>query len=290
MGLSHGSRLPAPGSRLSSQVSRLTSHVSRLTPMNVYLAAMTSPDSVMRYARPAPELRAAPGMSLRIATFNLFFAKRIDRAIAVARAEPNLAAADVLALQEADETAAHRIAEALGLGFVYYPALRHPRTGRNFGPALLARWPVEADRRLDLPHTGLSSMPRIAIGAGLRIGSELVTVYVVHFGTMREMLPLHQNAQARMVLRDAAGRPGPAVVAGDLNRKGIGRLFEAEGWHWVTRDVGRTHLVWSFDHVFLRGFDRTTVQAGSVHAALAASDHRAVWARIDRAADPRAAT
>ena len=239
----------------------------------------------MRYARAAPRPESVAGSPLRIATFNLFFAERVERAIAVAQAEPNLAAADVLALQEVDEAAAHRIAEALGLGFVYYPALRHPRTGRNFGPALLARWPIEEDRRLDLPYTGLSSMPRIAIGASLRIGGELVSVYVVHFGTMREMLPLHQNAQARMVLRDAALRPGRAVIAGDLNRKGIGRLFEAEGWRWVTRDVGRTHLVWSFDHVFLRGFDRAQARFGSVRAALEASDHRAVWARIDRVVD-----
>ena len=246
---------------------------------------MTASGSIMRYGRPAPRPEPGPGSPLRIATFNLYLAERIDRAIAVAQAEPNMAAADVLALQEADEAAAHRMAEALGLGFVYYPALRHPRTGRNFGPALLARWPIEEDRRLDLPHSGIGSMPRIAIGASLRIGGELVAVYVVHFGTMREMLPLHQNAQARMVLRDAAARPGPAVIAGDLNRKGIGRLFEAEGWRWITRDVGRTHRVWSFDHVFLRGFDGAMTRFGSVRAALEASDHRAVWAQIDRAKD-----
>ena len=239
----------------------------------------------MRYARPAPRLETGSALPLRIVTFNLYFAERIERAIAVARAEPDFAGADVLALQEADEAAAQRFADALGLGFVYYPALRHPRTGRNFGPALLSRWPIEEDRRLDLPHSGLSSMPRIAIGGSLRIAGEPVHVYVVHFGTMREMLPLHQNAQARTVLRDAAARPGRAVIAGDLNRKGIGRLFEAEGWRWVTRDVGRTHRVWSFDHVFLRGFDGAETRFGSVRAALEASDHRAVWARIDRVVD-----
>ena len=85
---------------------------------------------------------------------------------------------------------------------------------------------------------------------------------------MREILPSHQAAQARAVLEDAARHPGPAVVAGDLNRRGVGRLFEAHGWRWLTRDVGRTHWVWSFDHVFVRGVDAGSARAGSIGAAL----------------------
>ncbi|HEX9892349.1 MAG TPA: endonuclease/exonuclease/phosphatase family protein [Gemmatimonadales bacterium] len=215
-----------------------------------------------------------------VATFNLYLATRLERAIEVAASEPALAGADVLALQEADETAAHRMADALRLGYVYYPALVHPRTRRNFGPALLSRWPIVDDRRLELPHIGLTGMPRIAVAATLQLRDQPVSVYVVHFGTMREILPNQQKAQAQRVLADAAARPGPAIIAGDLNRKSLGALFQSAGWRWVTREVGRTHLVWSFDHVFLRGFDGARVRAGSVRAALAASDHRAVWAEV----------
>lgn len=217
---------------------------------------------------------------LRIATFNLRHGSRLERAIAVAKAEPVLAEADVLALQESDQGAAERFASALGMGYLYYPAVLHYRTGRHFAPALLSRWPIVADRRVDLPHPGLWGMRRIAVAATLLVRDQPVVAYAVHFGNLREILPPHQNAQARAVLADAVAGSGPAMVAGDLNRKGLGRLFEAEGWRWITRDVGRTHRIWSFDHVFVRGFDGALVRAGRVRAALSASDHQAVWAEL----------
>ena len=219
-------------------------------------------------------------LPLRLATFNLYFADRLDRALRVAAEEPFLAGADLLALQEADADAAHRMADRLGLSVAYHAAARHPRTGRDFGPALLSRWPIQEHRRLELPHSGLHGLPRIAVAATVLVRGQPVLAYSVHFGTMREILPGQQAAQARVVLEDAARRPGPAVVAGDLNRKGLGRLFVEQGWSWLTRDVGRTHLVWSFDHVFVRGLNHGRAASGSVRAALGASDHRAVWAEI----------
>ena len=220
-------------------------------------------------------------LPLRVATFNLWLGSRIERALAVATDEPRIAGADLLALQEADAEAAHGIAARLGLSAAYHAAFRHPRTGRDFGPALLSPWPILEHKKIALPHRGLHGQPRIAVTATVLIRGQPVTAYAVHFGTMREMLPSHQAAQAHVVLEDAARRPGPAVVAGDLNRKGVGRLFEAQGWRWLTRDVGPTHWFWSFDHVFVRGVDGGPSRAGSIRAALGASDHRAVWAEVD---------
>lgn len=221
---------------------------------------------------------------MRIATFNLWHGSRLDRALEVARAEPMLAQADVLALQEADRRDAERIAVALGMDQVAYYGTRHPRTGRGFGPALLSRWPVVECRCLDLPHPGVHRLRRFAVVATLLVGEVSIRAYAVHFGTVREILPLQQNAQARAVLLDAAGYGGPAVLAGDFNRKGIGRMFQAEGWSWITRDVGPTHWIWSFDHVLTRGWPSGETRAGSVRAALRASDHRAVWAEASVAA------
>jgi endonuclease/exonuclease/phosphatase family metal-dependent hydrolase len=235
--------------------------------------------SPLRFGGPAPVAPTRADASIRVATWNLFFARQVERAIAIIQSDSNLAAADLIALQEADEAAAERMADVLGLGFVYYPALKHPRTRRHFGPALLSRWHVVDDARLDLPHAGLHRMPRIAVRATLQTDGGPLTVYAVHFGTMREVFPWQQAAQARQVLADASIRPGPAIIAGDLNRRGLGRLFEAAGWHWATRDVGRTHHVWSFDHVFVRGI-AGPCRAGAVPAGLDASDHQAVWAAI----------
>jgi len=239
-----------------------------------------------RFARPAPEPRESGSPTFRVATFNLHFSNRLARALEVIRDAPELAAADLLALQEADERAVEHLADLLGAGYVYYPAVLHRRTGRNFGPALLSRWPVMADRKLILPYAGVHGMQRIAVSAALEVRGQRVDAWAVHFGTMREILPHQQAAQARAVV-EASDHEGPAVVAGDLNRKGVGRVFEAAGWHWLTRNIGRTHLIWSFDHVFVRGFGRGGVTAGSVDAALTASDHRAVWAELPLAEHQR---
>ena len=216
---------------------------------------------------------------LRIATFNLCHGRRLERAVAVALAEPGLAQADVLALQECDQRDAERLATALGMTYCYVPGPVHYWTGRHFAPALLSRWPIRDGRSVDLPHHGIWRMRRVALAATVIVRDEVVSAYAVHFGNMREILPAQQSDQVRSLLRDATG-PGPALVAGDLNRKGLGALFQAAGWRWVTRDVGRTHLIWSFDHVFVRGFDGAPTLAGSIPATLAASDHKAVWAEV----------
>ncbi|MGH7560221.1 MAG: endonuclease/exonuclease/phosphatase family protein [Gemmatimonadales bacterium] len=217
--------------------------------------------------------------TLRIATYNVCHGRRLDRAVAVAREEPGLADADVLALQECDEPAAERFATALGMDYVYVPGPTHYWTRRHFAPALLSRWPIENGRSVELPHHGIWRLPRTAVAATVLVRGQPVSAYAVHFGNMREILPAQQSAQVRTLLRDASGVV-PAIVAGDLNRKGLGVLFEAQGWRWLTRDVGPTHLFWSFDHVFVRGFNGGSIRAGSVAAALAASDHRAVWAEM----------
>ena len=232
-----------------------------------------------RFVRPAPASPVPVGPSLRVATFNLHFSNRLARALEVIQGDPQLSGADVLAVQEADERAVEHLADLLGAGYVYYPAVLHRRTRRNFGPALLSRWPIVADQKLILPHVGVHGMQRIAVSAAIEVRGERVDVWVVHFGTMREILPHQQAAQARAVV-EAIESEGPAIVAGDLNRKGVGRVFEAAGWHWPTRHVGRTHLIWSFDHVFVRGFGGTRHAAGAIDAALEASDHRAVWAEL----------
>lgn len=218
---------------------------------------------------------------MRVVTYNIQHATRIDRALEVIRAEPELRSADVVSLQEADANAVERVASALDMQAAWYPAAIHPRTNRHFAPAVLSRWPMRSHRLLDLPHPGLHGLRRVAVHARIEApsGEELGFV-AVHFGTMREILPRQQAAQARVVLEAVAETNGPLVVAGDLNRRGLGRIFEQSGFQWITRDIGLTHHIWSFDHVFARGFAGNQGRAGSVRAALKASDHRAVWALL----------
>jgi len=223
----------------------------------------------------------APG-ALRIATYNVELVKRPDAVLALLQRDPSLGSADILALQETDEDLAARASELLGVRYVYYPSMRHPVTGRNFGPAILSRWPIVEDGKVPLPGRGWTrGTRRIAVQATLVVRGVRLRFYNIHLSTMWEMLPSGQDAQAAAVVSDADASADPVLVAGDLNRMGAGRVFARAGYRWLTRKVGRTHHVWSFDHVFLRGLEPRAVQAASVDEALATSDHRAVWTTLD---------
>jgi endonuclease/exonuclease/phosphatase family metal-dependent hydrolase len=242
-----------------------------------------------RFARelPAFERNGYPAArDLRIATYNVELVKRPDAVLSLLEREPRLGAADILALQETDEELVARAAERLGAHYVYYPSMVHPVTGRNFGPAILSRWPIVEDGKVPLPGRGWTrGTRRIAVRATLHVRGTPVRFYNVHFSTLWEMLPSGQDAQAAAVVADADTSADPVFIAGDLNRMGAGRVFARAGYHWLTRDVGRTHHVWSFDHVFLRGLEPRGVAAASVGEALATSDHRAVWTALDLGGD-----
>jgi len=238
-----------------------------------------------RFARHDAVLNAdanGTARALHVATYNVELVKRPDAVLSLLEREPQLGGADILALQEADDAIVARAAERLGGHYVYYPSMLHPVTGRNFGPAILSRWPIVDDGKVPLPGRGWTrGSRRIAVRATLLVRGVRIRFYNVHFSTMWEMFPSGQDAQAQAVVEDAVASPDPVLIAGDLNRMGAGRVFTRSGYHWLTRGVGRTHHVWSFDHVFLRGLEPRGVRAASVDEALATSDHRAVWTALD---------
>src|SRR5439155_23784622 len=80
-------------------------------------------------AAPVP-LTGSP--TLRVVTFNVQYGQHIDRAIALLESSAALRDADVIALQEMDAAGTRRIATALDMSYVYYPASVAPATGRDF--------------------------------------------------------------------------------------------------------------------------------------------------------------
>jgi endonuclease/exonuclease/phosphatase family metal-dependent hydrolase len=181
----------------------------------------------------------------------------------------------VVVLQEMNDDAAARIAAALDMSFVYYPAIYHPVPKENFGNAILSRWPVVDDGKLILPHLSWSRRAhRAAVMATLQVGPEQVHVFAVHFSTPLEIWYDGQKDQARLVL-DAADDYDHAIVAGDFNGHGVGKLFEKAGFAWPTRKVGDTHRFFSVDHILARGF--VSLGGGKVDDTRGASDHKPVW-------------
>jgi endonuclease/exonuclease/phosphatase (EEP) superfamily protein YafD len=222
---------------------------------------------------------------LRIVTFNIAHARRIPGAIRCLGAPP-LHDADVVLLQEMDAPGTEAVADALALRYVYYPASVRPGE-REMGNAILSPWPIESTRKLMLPHLGrIVHRLRIATVATVTIDGTPVRVYSVHLtspfggggGTRRD--------QAEAILADARGWDGPVIVGGDLNSRSVGRRFEAAGFRWLTKSLRKTVGPFTFDHVFVRGFEGPP-QAEVARACRGVSDHLPVVAELGPFTDPR---
>ncbi|MGH7613145.1 MAG: endonuclease/exonuclease/phosphatase family protein, partial [Gemmatimonadales bacterium] len=227
----------------------------------------------------APRLWGAETATIRVVTFNIQFARHIDSALALLETAEQLAGADIITLQEMDAPGTSRIAAALGMSYVYYPATHRSGTGRDFGNAILSRWPISEDRKIILPHLGrFAKTLRTATAATIAVAGVPVWVYSVHLGTIFELSPGAKRDQARAIIADAAAYPR-VIVCGDMNSHGIGREFRAAGYGWPTEHNPRTKHFWNWDHVFLKGLElRDTTSTGVVRDNRHASDHRPVWA------------
>jgi endonuclease/exonuclease/phosphatase family metal-dependent hydrolase len=237
-----------------------------------------------RYASGPPgtaEQRGPGPSTLRIVSFNIEFAQRIDGAIALLRSDSALRGADVILLQEMDAVGTQRIAHALGMGYVYYPAIHHRRTRRDFGNAVLSRWPIVEDAKLVLPHPSwYARTHRIATAATLHIGSTRVRVYSTHLGTMGDIGARGRQGQLRAIIADAAAYP-LVVIGGDMNDATAGRVAQRAGYAWPTQHGPRTTRFGRWDHIFLKGLQRRdTAAAGTVVAPYRVSDHQPVWAVV----------
>jgi endonuclease/exonuclease/phosphatase family metal-dependent hydrolase len=221
--------------------------------------------------------RSAP---IRVVTFNIKESKEIDRAIAVLESD-SLRGADVVALQEMDESGVDRIARALNLNYAYYPAVIHPKTNGYYGPAVLTRWPIERSWKVILPHEAWGrKQQRTATAAVVRINGLPVAVYAVHLETMVKLSDASRTDQANAVTNDAKRYTGPVVILGDFNDYAMAARMEQQGFTWPTEWLGPTHMgLFTLDHIMTRGLAPVTpASVGVVHDVWGASDHHPVWA------------
>jgi endonuclease/exonuclease/phosphatase family metal-dependent hydrolase len=216
---------------------------------------------------------------LRLVSFNIEFSQQVDSAMAVLASDPALRGADVLLLQEMNEEATERIAAALGMGYVYYPAIFHFRTDRHFGNAVLSRWPIVEDRKIVLPHVSrFVRTQRTATAATIRVGQVLVRVYSTHLGTMGDLAPAARRDQLRAIIADAEHYPR-VVIGGDMNDVAVGQVARERGYAWPTERGPATTGLGRLDHIFFKGLAAPdSAPAGTVLDVGGASDHLAVWA------------
>jgi len=225
-------------------------------------------------------VRPDPDSALRVVTFNIQYARHIDGAIALLREEPRLREADLIFLQEMDDPGTRSIAQALGLDYLYYPAVVHPKAGHDFGNAILSRWPIRDAKKIILPHLArLGGSQRIATAGTVDIDGMPVRLYSVHVALPFLVNGRGRKEQLRAVLEDAADGPPRVIIAGDMNSPGLGAFFAHTGFDWVSRGIGSTERWFDFDHVFLRGLRLAgPATIGVVRENRGVSDHRPVWA------------
>lgn len=217
---------------------------------------------------------------LRVVSFNVKYARRIDRAIRVLRMDDSLRHADIVLLQEMDEAGTAAIADSLGMHWIYYPA-SVSGSGNDFGNAILSCWPLEADTKILLPHKGvLRGNRRIAVAATARIDGRAFRVYCVHLATILGNGPHARRQQLATVLDDAARFPN-VIIGGDFNSETVPEIALARGYTWPTRRLPHTSKLWTLDHILLKGeLSARAASVGVVRNNLKASDHHPVWVAV----------
>jgi endonuclease/exonuclease/phosphatase family metal-dependent hydrolase len=218
--------------------------------------------------------------TIDVVTLNIQFALRIDLARRLFDRVEELSRAHVVLLQEMDAPGTEAIAAHLGMGHVYHAATVHRRTGRDFGNAVLSRWPIVRDRKIVLPHASRrDGSERSATVATLDTPLGAVDVCSLHVATLLELRPAARRAQVRAVMQELRGGASRVIVGGDLNSYRLGHEVAAHAFEWTTRRIGRTVSLLSVDHIFAQGFRASLV--GKVSDTGGATDHAAVWARLE---------
>ena len=97
---------------------------------------------------------------IKVITYNIKLSKKIDKAAQLLAQHDDLNDADIICLQEMDPAGVKHIAHALKYNYVYYPAILHPRSEKDFGNAILSKWPIVSDQKIILPKIGTGRLQR----------------------------------------------------------------------------------------------------------------------------------
>ena len=238
-----------------------------------------------RYAGDHASAEAPPDRLRLVVSYNLAFGREVGAAIAALQTGA-LSGADLIFMQEMDASAVEQIAAALRLRYVYYPAsIKH---GRDWGNAILSRWPLLDDRKVLLPHAdAYTNTRRIAVGARISVGGRDLLAYSTHIATPALGLGARLD-QIETILDDAADAAA-ALVGGDFNTAEPGStgqvldLLASRGFVWASHRATGTATGFgrqvTLDYVFARGLVGT---ASGTFGGEAGSDHQPIWVELEQ--------
>lgn len=166
---------------------------------------------------------------MRVVTYNIHHGVGLDDRLDLDRVADVLRqlAPDVVGLQEVDRHLGPRsayadqageLASRLEMDVAYGACVdRDPSTDggprRQYGCALLSRYPLEEPVHTLLPRTG-NREQRGVLSARVRPDGRPVRVYVTH---LEQSSRQERRTQVQQLLGEVTGAGGPAVLVGDLN-------------------------------------------------------------------------
>ena len=233
-----------------------------------------------QYSEGPPDFSGA----IKVVSYNISFAEHIDLAI---QELGEFEDADMILLQEMDEAGTELVAESLKYDYVYFPASIHPRHSKNFGNAILSKWPIRDPDKIILPHTSpLTGQMRIAVRAIVAIDGIDVLTYSVHTETPW-LSARKRDDQYHTLLESVGADHEHVIVGGDFNTftpqsiEGLESRFSSAGLQRASSGTGATAryaaVGFTLDHVFTRGM--SVIGAGTLTDARA-SDHLPIWVEL----------
>ena len=228
-----------------------------------------------------------PAEHLTVLSYNISYGKNIDQALQEIRDFQAQKTLDILLLQEMEELGTERMALELRMNYVYYPATIEPKFRRNFGNAVLSRWPIVDAQKIILPHISLSDrMKRVATRATIGLQDQEVVAYSLHTEPVF-ILPKFKDDQCFAILDDAGAQQEFVIVGGDFNSfteayaRKLEKRFGQAGFARASKGSGFTFFRFGLkmlpDQIFTKGF---VVEAAGAIPDTTASDHLPVWATL----------
>jgi endonuclease/exonuclease/phosphatase family metal-dependent hydrolase len=224
---------------------------------------------------------------LKVVTWNINFAERIEQAVQTLTGVEALQDADILLLQEMDAEGVEVIAQTLHYDYVYYPASVHIHHEKDFGNAILSKWPIIQSSKIILPNTfPFINQTRILVKADMLINGKELRLYNTHLETVW-MVQRKGNTQLDFLAEQIDPDSRFTILCGDINSWSKGSIAYLEerlaqaGLQRLSAGTGPTfeykNMKLTLDHILTS--DVLGYQAG-VWRQAEASDHFPVWALL----------
>jgi endonuclease/exonuclease/phosphatase family metal-dependent hydrolase len=229
---------------------------------------------------------------IKVVSYNIDLSKKADAVSKFLRENPNLANADIICLQEMNLESLKLLSNALKYNYVYYPSGIHPGNDKDFGQAILSKWPIQDDQKILLPFSFKDRYIKIqkcAVGVTALINGKKIFVFSAHLGVM--ISPAHRKKQIQAVIAAIPAQAEKCIIAGDFNTyarihtQAVTEALESAGFSLSTKNTGWTYKYWyllnhktALDYIFYRGLK--LIRAGKI-SDRSHSDHLPVWADFE---------